>query len=92
MMQQTVSLLSAGASLVGVLALILLAGKIARWRGLARRLGVSPSASRTRRLVLADSLPLEGGRRLHLVEYDGERLLLLTGGSQDALLAAGRLP
>ena len=42
------------------------------------------------RLALAESLALDPRRRLLLVRCDGRELLLLTGGSQDAVI--GWLP
>jgi flagellar protein FliO/FliZ len=63
---------SALAALALVLALAVLAARAARWRGLA-----APDA--TRRLRLAGSLALDSRRRVHLLECDGQRILVLSG-------------
>jgi flagellar protein FliO/FliZ len=75
--------LTAAAALVAVVALILLAGRLARRAGLAPRAGDG-------RLRLEEVLPLDARRRLLLVRCDGRALLLLTGGAQD--LIVGWLP
>ncbi|MBR0683095.1 hypothetical protein GXW74_21575 [Roseomonas eburnea] len=75
--------LTAAAALIGVLALILLAARLARGAGLTPRAGGG-------RLRVEDSLPLDARRRLVLVRCDGRNLLLLTGGAQD--LVVGWLP
>jgi flagellar protein FliO/FliZ len=74
------SVLSAIAALVAVLALIWLAGRAARFGGLARR----PATGRS--LVVQDVIALDVRRRLHLVQCDGRRVLLLTGGGQDVVV------
>jgi len=74
---------TAGAALIGVLALILLAGRLARRAGLAPRAGQG-------RLAIEESLPLDARRRLLLVRCDGRGLLLLTGGAEDQVV--GWLP
>jgi flagellar protein FliO/FliZ len=81
---------TAGAALLGVLALILLAGRLARRAGLAPRPGQG-------RLSIEESLALDARRRLVLVRCDGRGLLLLTGGPQDQVVgwlppAAGDAP
>jgi flagellar protein FliO/FliZ len=75
--------LTAGAALIAVVALILLAGRLARRAGLAPRAGNG-------RLRLEEALPLDARRRLLLVRCDGRGLLLLTGGAQDQVV--GWLP
>lgn len=75
--------LTAGGALIAVVALILLAGR------LARRAGLAPRADGAR-LRLEESLPLDARRRLLLVRCDGRALLLLTGGAQDQVV--GWLP
>lgn len=79
----TTTWLTAGLALIGVLALILLAGRLARRAGLAPRLGDG-------RLRLEESLALDTRRRLLLVRCDGRGLLLLTGGAKDEVV--GWLP
>lgn len=75
---QTVAL--AGAALVAVLGLVVLAGRGAR----ALRLG-QPVAGR--RLVLGESLALDRTRRLQLVSCDGRELLLLIGSSSEQVVS-----
>lgn len=70
--------LEAGLSLLLVVALILAAGKLARWRGVQRAVAGA-------RLAPVATLAIDARRRLHLVECDGRRVLLLTGGG-DAML------
>lgn len=74
--------ITAAASLAGVVALILLAGR------LARRAGLAPQGSG--RLRLEETVALDARRRLVLVRCDGRALLLLTGGAQDQVV--GWLP
>ncbi len=74
------SLLSAGTALIAVLALILLAARLARARGLGAGRGGG------RALVLLETTALDSRRRLHLVACDGRRVLLLTGGGGDLLV------
>lgn len=74
----------AAASLLGVLALIGLTAKLARQR-------LAPRAARTpRALVLTETIAIDPRRRLHLIECQQRRVLLLTGGGQD--LVVGWLP
>ena len=76
------SWITAAAALVGVVALILLAGRMARRAGLAPQGGG--------RLRIEDSVAIDTRRRLVLVRCDGRGLLLLTGGAQDQVV--GWLP
>ena len=76
--------LTALAALVVVLGLVWLAGRAARWGGLA------PRPSGGRRIVLEDALAIDARRRLTLVRCDDRTVLLLTGGAQD--LVVGWLP
>lgn len=87
-MPPTATILSAIAALGAVVALVLLAGRAARWTGLAPR-RVDPGRDPARLAVQA-SLPLDRTRTLHLVRLDGRDLALLTGGPAD--LALGWLP
>jgi hypothetical protein len=73
-------MLQAGASLVAVLALVLLAGRAMRLRGHAP--GADPHALR-----LTASVALDSRRRLHMVQAPGGALLVLTGGANDQMLA-----
>ena len=68
------------AALLAVLALIWLAGRMARFGGMARR----PASGGL--LVVQDVLVLDARRRLHLVRCDERRVLLLTGGAQDVVV------
>ena len=74
----TQTLLSASFALAGVLLLILLAGRVARFTRLGRRPGSS-------RLRVVESLALDTRRKLVLVACDGRFLLLLTG-AQDQVV------
>lgn len=73
-------LLQAASSLLAVLALVLLAGRAARGRGLAP--GADPAVLR-----LSATLALDTRRRLHLVHVPGGNVLLLTGGANDNIMA-----
>jgi hypothetical protein len=72
-------LLQAAASLAAILALVLLAGRAARLRGLAQ--GNDPQA-----LHLTASLALDTRRRLHLVRTANGAVLVLTGGANDNMM------
>ena len=76
------SILTAIAALIAVLALIWLASRLARFGGMAQR---APGASRV--LAVQDVLALDARRRIHLVKCDQRRVLLLTGGAQDVIIA-----
>jgi flagellar protein FliO/FliZ len=75
-----ISILTALAALAAVVALVLLAGRAARWGGLA------PRVTGGRRLVVQDALALDARRRLTLVRCDDRTVLLLTGGAQDVVV------
>jgi flagellar protein FliO/FliZ len=79
-MDPPTSLLTAAAALVGVLALIWLAGRAARFGGLARR----PASGRL--LTVQDVIVLDSRRRLYLIAFQDKRVLLLTGGGQDVVV------
>lgn len=83
MIPQTTQWLTAAAALAGVLAVILLAARLARRAGLAPRAGAG-------RLRVEEALALDARRRLLIVRCDGRALLLLTGGAQDQVV--GWLP
>ena len=74
------SLLTAIAALIAVLGLIWLAGRMARFGGMARR----PAAGGA--LAVRDVLALDARRRLHLIRCGERRMLLLTGGTQDIVV------
>jgi flagellar protein FliO/FliZ len=76
----TTSVLTAFAALVAVLALIWLAGRVARFGGMARR----PASGGV--LAVQDVLALDARRRLHLIKCNDRRVLLLTGGAQDIVV------
>ena len=76
------------AALLAVLALVLLAGRLAKLTGAARIL--SGNSGQGARLRIQDTLALDRARRWHIVRCDGRDLLLLTGGPGD--LAVGWLP
>jgi flagellar protein FliO/FliZ len=74
------TLLTAVATLVAVLALIWLAGRVARLGGLARR----PASGGL--LSVQDVIALDARRRLYLVECQDRQVLVLTGGGQDIVV------
>jgi flagellar protein FliO/FliZ len=80
MVINSVSILTAIAALVAVLALIWLAGRAARFSGMAQR----PASGRL--LEVQDVIALDARRRLHVVKCEGRRVLLLTGGAQDVVV------
>jgi len=80
MVINSVSILTAIAALVAVLALIWLAGRAARFSGMAQR----PASGRL--LEVQDVIALDARRRLHVVKCEGQRVLLLTGGAQDVVV------
>jgi len=75
-----VSILTAVAALAAVLALIWLAGRLARFGGMAQR----PANGRV--LAVQDMIALDSRRRLHVVKCEDRRVLLLTGGAQDIVV------
>lgn len=78
-------LLTIGAGLAAVIVMILLA------RYGTRFIGLFPNAGQKQTmLTLRATLPIDARRRLTLVDCDGRRLLLLTGGTTDLML--GWLP
>jgi len=78
------------AALAAVLALVLVLARMAR-RGLLPVSGLLPARKPgTRRLAIQEAVALDSRRRLCLVSCDGHSLLLLTGGTQDAVI--GWLP
>jgi flagellar protein FliO/FliZ len=77
-----ISWITAAMALGGVVALVLLAGR------LARRAGLAPQGGG--RLRIEETVALDARRRLVLVRCDGRALLLLTGGAQDQVV--GWLP
>ena len=74
------SIITAIAALAAVLALIWLAGRLARVGGIAQR----PATGRL--LAVEDVLALDARRRLYLVKCGQRRVLLLTGGAQDTVV------
>jgi flagellar protein FliO/FliZ len=81
MVISSTSVLTAAVTLVAVLALIWLAGRAARFGGLARR----PASGS--HLSVQDVLVLDARRRLYLIECQDKRVLLLTGGGgQDVVV------
>ncbi len=81
-------LLRATASLLAVVVMAVLAGRLARAR---LRLPAQQSST----LRLQATLALDTRRRLHLVETETGNVLILTGGTTDCLLpwpAQGAMP
>jgi flagellar protein FliO/FliZ len=80
MFVNTASILTAIAALTAVLALIWLAGRLARFGGMAQR----PATGRL--LAVEDVLALDTRHRLYLVKCEHRRVLLLVGGAQDTVV------
>ena len=79
----------------GVLALVFVLVLIVGTARLARRFGVGgagPGLRRRRRLTIAETMPLDGRRRLVLVERDGVGHLLMIGGGSDVIVERGIMP
>lgn len=74
------SILTAIAALAAVLGLIWLAGRLARFGGMAQR----PATGRL--LVVQDVLALDTRHRLYLVKCEQRRVLLLIGGAQATVI------
>ncbi len=74
------SIITAVAALIAVLGLIWLAGRAARFGGMARR----PATGGL--LSVQDALALDARRRLHLIKCGDRRVLLLTGGAHDVVV------
>jgi hypothetical protein len=81
--------LTAAAALAVVLGLVLATARVARGLGLATGVARPGPGDVERRLVLLESLPLDGRRRLQLVRCGRQDLVVLTGGTHDQVL---RLP
>lgn len=73
-------ILSVFAALLVVLVLIRLAARA------AQRFGLAPRSGAGRRLTLAETLPLDPRRRVHLIRCDSHEILLLTGGGRDVVI------
>lgn len=76
--------LTAAASLLAVIGLVLLGARLLRAGGFA------PAARAGTRLGVQETLAIDPRRRLVLVRCDGREVLLLTGGTQDQVV--GWLP
>lgn len=74
------SILTVVSSLAAIIAFIVLVTRLMRHRLMA----VTGQTGRV--LRLCETLPIDPKRRILLLECDGSRLLLLTGGSQDQVL------
>jgi flagellar protein FliO/FliZ len=74
------TILTATAALAAVLALIWLAGRLARFVGMAQR----PASGRC--LAVRDVLVLGPRHRLYLVSCKQRQVLLLVGGAQDLVV------
>jgi flagellar protein FliO/FliZ len=81
MISNVSSLLTGIAALAAVLALVYLAGRVARISGWAPRAGAAG-----RRLRLEESLAIDSRRQLKLLTCDGRPLLVMTGGSADLVI------
>ena len=80
MVINSISILTAIGALIAVLALIWLAGRMARFGGMAQR----PATGRL--LTVQDVIALDTRRRLYLIKCQDRRVLLLTGGAQDIVV------
>ena len=79
----------------GTLALVFVLALIVGTAHLARRLGVGgagPVLRRRRRLAIAETMALDGRRRLVLIERDGVGHLLMIGGGSDVVVERGIMP
>ena len=74
------SILTGVSSLAAIIAFIVLATRLMRHRLMT--VAVQPN----RTLRLCETLPIDPKRRVHVLECEGSRVLLLTGGSQDQVL------
>jgi flagellar biogenesis protein FliO len=74
------SILTGASSLAAIIAFIVLITRLMRHRLMT----VTGQPNRT--LKLCETLPIDPKRRVHLLECEGGRVLLLTGGSQDQFL------
>ncbi len=72
------------------LAAVLAIALAAAW--FARKLGLNRAVPRGTHIILLDNLPIDAKRRLHLIECNGRRLLLATGGGGDILLSTWSIP
>ncbi|WP_137177102.1 flagellar biosynthetic protein FliO [Roseomonas sp. AR75] len=70
-------LLTAGATLAGILVALVLVLRGVRAAGIGRG---------NRRLMVEEAVALDARRRVVLLRCDGRNLLLLTGGAQDVVL------
>ncbi|RYF10862.1 MAG: hypothetical protein EOO77_20635 [Oxalobacteraceae bacterium] len=77
------SLATAFISLVAVIGLVVLAGRMARATGLVK-------SRQGQRLALRETLQIDRTRSLRIVSCDGREILLLIGGGSDVVL--GWLP
>jgi flagellar protein FliO/FliZ len=74
------TVLTAAVALAAVLALIFVAGRLAKFGGMVQR----PAGSRA--LLVQEVLHLDQRRRLYLVSCEQRRVLLLIGGPQDCVI------
>ncbi|MGH3184580.1 MAG: hypothetical protein ACRDOE_22115 [Streptosporangiaceae bacterium] len=81
MLSSPTTVVTAVAALIVVLALIWIAGRMARLTGLATR----PSHA-GRILMIQDSIAIDSRRRLSLVRCADRQVLILTGAGQDLVV------
>lgn len=74
------SVLVAACSLASIIAILLLGTRLVRLRLM------SPRIQSTKALRLCETLPLDPKRRIHLLECDGNKLLVMTGGGSDQVI------
>ena len=88
-----VSLATATAALLGIVAVILGGARLIGNRLLRGRLGVLGRTDAAKmHLRITETLALDPRRRLHLLNCDGHAVLLLTGGPSDVMLPLGGAP
>jgi flagellar protein FliO/FliZ len=73
------ALLSSALALAGIVAAILLIGRVLRRTSLGR-----PISGRS--LIVKESVALDARRRLHLIQHGERSVLLLTGGANDLVV------
>ena len=74
------SMLTGLLSLAGIIAFILLAARFMRHR--LDTVALDPSKS----LKLKETLAIDSRRRIHVIECEGHRALIMTGGPQDQFM------
>jgi hypothetical protein len=74
------SILASGAAFIGLLAMVGFAARLYK-PGFGRDLAIG-----NRSLVRLETVALDPRRRVHLMQCEGRRFILLTGGTQDLVV------